>query len=459
MDNIIQHLQSGVELPILEGKDLDSRYIHIWKMGDRLNAKAVCLPKNTEEVAHILKTCNKVGQKIVIHGGLTNLVGSTENHPDDIIVSLEKMNNIEEVDPSSRTMTVQSGVILENVQSAAKENDLFFPLNFGAKGSAQIGGIISNNAGGLRVLRFGMTRALVLGLEVVLPDGTIINSLKKIIKDNSAYDLKQLFVGAEGTLGIVTRAVLKLVEQPRSRVSAMVSLSEYNQVVNLLKFMDGGLAGTLSGFELIWGDTYQMMTSPPATQKPPLPYGQKYYVLIEALGSDQDKDQERLENLLTTAFENEMIVDGTLANTVSDLEWFWTIREDVHVLKSQCNNDHHFDISIPIREIGHTIDSITDQLNQIDGVEKICTFGHVADGNIHYIIGKEDAGDELRKKINNAVYGPLKKLGGSVSAEHGIGVHKKDYLSLCRSDEEIELMKKIKMAIDPNNILNPQNIF
>jgi len=194
-----------------------------------------------------MKLCHKYGQAIIVLGGRTNLVGSTKPRGDELLISLEKMNAIVEVDPASRTMTVEAGVILENIQLSATNSDLMFPLNFGAKGTAQIGGIISTNAGGLRVLRYGMTRKLVLGLEVVLADGTIISSLKKIIKDNSAYDLKQLFIGSEGTLGIVTKAVLRLSEKPSSRTSCMVALSNYEQVVDFLKHIDKGLAGTLSG--------------------------------------------------------------------------------------------------------------------------------------------------------------------------------------------------------------------
>ena len=246
---------------VLTGAALDSRYVHIWKMNDGLSAKALVIPNNTEEVSQIMKLADAHQQKVIVYGGLTNLVGSTETEGDEIVISMEKMNAIEEIDTESRTMTVQAGVILQNVQEMADRNDLLFPLNFGAKGSAQMGGIISTNAGGLRVFRFGMTRTLVLGLEVVLADGSVISSLKKIIKDNSAYDLKQIFIGSEGTLGIITRAVLKLVEKPLSRVSAFVGINEYKQVVSLYKYLDKGLAGKLSAYELMWPETYKACTA------------------------------------------------------------------------------------------------------------------------------------------------------------------------------------------------------
>ncbi|NNE15082.1 MAG: FAD-binding oxidoreductase [Saprospiraceae bacterium] len=441
------------------GEALKERYIHIWKMDQPLSALCAVLPESTEDVSQILKLCHKAKQPIVIHGGLTNLVGNTETNGNEVVVSLEKMNKILEVDVDSRTLTAEAGVILENVQTEAKNNNLLFPLNFGAKGSAQLGGIISNNAGGLRVLRYGMTRNLVLGLEAVLPDGTIISSMKKIIKDNSGYDLKQLFIGAEGTLGIVTKAVLKLVEAPKSRLSAFVGLNDYNNVVAFLKFMDAGFAGILSGYELIWKNTYEVMTSSGSPSKPPLPYNYEYYVLVEILGSDQIKDLEKLETLLEVAFNEHIILDAAIASNASDLNWFWTIREDVHVLTSSTKNDQHFDISLPIPLIGEVINGIREELMAIIDIDKVFSFGHVADGNIHFIIGKHHQSDELIHQINEVIYSKLKAIGGSISAEHGVGVHKKGYLHYCRSESEMALMKILKKSLDPHLLLNRGKIF
>jgi len=443
---------------VLTDTALKERYHHIWQMDKPLNALAYTLPRTTEEVAAIMKTCHALSQPVIVYGGLTNLVGATETNGDEVIISMEKMNAIEEIDPKSRTMTVQAGVILENVQNSAKENDLLFPLNFGAKGSAQMGGIIATNAGGLRVFRYGMTRNLVLGLEVVLADGTVVSSLKKIIKDNAAYDLKQLFIGSEGTLGIITKAVLKLVEAPKSRNSAFVAFNDYDKVIDFLKYMDSGLAGTLSGFELIWKQTYQMMTSSPATVKPPIPHGYEYYVLLESLGSHQENDLTRLQELLESAIKKELILDAVLAQSESDLKWFWTIREDVHIVASQCNHDQHFDISLPIPTIGQVLAAIAKQLHKLPKVNQVHIFGHVADGNIHLIIGKTEQSQELINQINDIIYQPLKALGGSVSAEHGIGLHKKAYLHFCRTTTEIQLMKTLKKALDPKKLLNPQKV-
>jgi FAD/FMN-containing dehydrogenase len=439
---------------VLTESDLKTRFVHIWKMNEPLVAKCVLLPESTREVSEIMKICYAHDQPVVVHGGLTNLVGSTETDPNEAVISMERMNSIEEVDASGRTMTVQAGVILENIINSADENDLLFPLNFGAKGSAQIGGVISANAGGMRVVRYGMTRNLVLGLETVLADGTIINSLKKIIKDNSAYDIKQNFIGSEGTLGIITKAVLRLHEKPVSRNCAFIGVNGYENVVKLLKHMDQGLAGTLSAFELIWKETFIGMTSPPAEVSPPLPYDYEFYVLVESMGGDFEQDQTRMENLLAGAFDNGIIQDAALAGSSTDIELFFRIREDVHTLVSRMKHDQHFDISLPIADIGKTISETSEKLATIPEVDLIYPFGHVADGNIHFMIGKQNESVELKKKIDNVVYSPLKALGGSVSAEHGIGLHKKDYLKLCRTEEEIALMKSLKSTLDSRNILN-----
>lgn len=444
---------------ILVGPQLAERTHHIWATNVPLKAKALVFPKTTKEVSQIMKICDELDQKVVIHGGLTNLVGGTETSSDKLVISLEKMNEIEELDEYSRTITVGAGVILEEVQKAADQKDLLFPLNFGAKGSAQMGGIVSSNAGGLRVLRFGMTRNLVLGLEVVLADGTIINSIKKIIKDNSGFDLKHLFIGAEGTLGIVTRVVLKLVEKPKSRNSLLAGLDDYEDVLKLLKFMDGGLAGTLSGFELMHRNYYNAATTAPSLMKAPLPNEYKYYVLIENLGSDQEKDLLILEQLMEEAFENKLIQDAVIAQGASDLNWLWTIREDVHAAVIRCKYDQHFDISLPTALIGEVTDKIIKELEKLEDVDQVYLFGHVADGNVHFIVGKANDTDMLKDQINDIVYTPLKSIGGSISAEHGIGKHKKKYLSYSRSESEIALMKKLKDLMDPKCLLNDGNIF
>ncbi|MFY0651935.1 MAG: FAD-binding oxidoreductase [Cyclobacteriaceae bacterium] len=443
---------------VLNGDDLKERFFHVWQMNEPVRAKAVILPRTTEDVSNIMKLCHEYDQPVVVHGGLTNLVGSTETNGDEIIISTEKMNQIEEVDEQSRTMTLQSGVILENVHRAAEELGLFFPMTFGSKGSAQMGGVISTNAGGMRVFRYGMTRNLILGLEVVLPDGTVLSSMKKIIKDNSGYDLKQLFVGSEGTLGIVTRAVLKLEEKPTSRNSALIACNDYNNVVSLLKLLDNELAGTLSAFELLWEINYRTMTTPPSPYNAPLPLGYEYYILVEALGIDAEYEKERLEKVLEQALVDGIIEDALVAQSLQNHELFWNLRENVDVLQAQHKFNQYFDISLPIPLIGDYVVETSERIREIDDVDVCYVHGHVADGNIHFHVGKSNYNQSLTDEINEVVYAPLKKLGGSVSAEHGIGLHKKKYLHLCRSEEEIQLMRQLKSTFDPKGILNPGRV-
>lgn len=444
---------------VIIGEQLSERYDHIWHMDKGTQAQAVLLPKTTEEVSEILKICNENKCKVLIQGGLTNLVGSTETKEDEVVISLEKMNAIIELDEESRAITVEAGVILEDIHSATQNKGLLFPLNFGAKGSAQIGGIISTNAGGLRVLRYGMTRQLIIGLEVVLADGTILSNLKKILKDNSGYDLKQLFIGAEGTLGVITKAVLRLQELPSSRCSALVGFSEYSKVIQFLKFADRELAGTLSGYELIWKDTYKILTSPPSLLKPPMAYDYNYYVLIESMGSDQENDQSKMQELLEQAMESELLEDAMLAGSESDLNWFWNIREDVGIIDAQFPYSQHYDVSIPIPSIGSYVNQVRQQLKEKLNISNAFPFGHVADGNIHFIVGKPNDTAELKKAIDDIIYTPLKNLNGSVSAEHGIGLHKKSRLYISKSKEEISIMKSLKQTLDPNNILGAGRIF
>lgn len=445
---------------LIHGDGLLSRYEHIWTMDKPLSALAMVLPKTTEELSAIMKLCHQHKQSVAIHGGLTGLVGATKTDRKELVISLEKMNNIEEIDPISKTITVQAGVVLETIHAELAAHDLMFTLNFGAKGSAQVGGFISTNAGGLRVFRYGMTRDLVLGLEVVLANGTIISSMKKIIKDNSGYDLKQLFIGSEGTLGIITKAILKLVEAPKHRHSAWLAVNSYDNVLALLKYLSSCMDGGLSGYELVWGETFEALTSPPSNVKSPLAYGFPYYVLIEQMSSGlASQNIEQFEDILATALERELIEDGAIAYTAADLEWFWQIREDVQVLISQCDNMQQYDVSIPIPEIGKYVKQTREELLSLPEIDKVFALGHVADGNIHFSLGKSQDSEELKHDINQIIYKPLKALGGSVSAEHGIGFDKKRYLPISRSPEEIEVMKGLKKSLDPFGLLNRGRIF
>ena len=444
---------------IITGDSLKSRFYHIWKTDSSLESICLLLPKNTNEISSILKICHDNNQEVIVHGGLTNLVGSTISNNNQVVISLEKMNKILEVDDLGKTLTCEAGAIIEDLINKAKEKDLLLPLNFGARGSAQIGGAISTNAGGLRVFKYGMTRTLVLGIEVVLPDGTIISSLKKLMKDNSGYDLKQFFIGSEGTLGIVTKAVLRLYQLPKTRYTALAAINNYSKVLELLRFMENKISKNLTGFEMLWNKTYTQMVSDKTVYKKYLPDNYKYYVFIEFMGLDFDSDYNFFENAVMDSLNIGIIEDAVIGKDEKEQLNIWGIREDVAVLAEEKDFDQHFDISIPVDLIGDVIDQIIEKLESIDGVKTIFPFGHIADGNIHFIIGKDSDDEDLKSAINDVIYNATEKINGSISAEHGIGLDKKKYLVKSRSEDEINLMRLIKKSIDPKNILNPGRVF
>ncbi|MGB1611143.1 MAG: FAD-binding oxidoreductase, partial [Flavobacteriaceae bacterium] len=322
----------------------------------------------------------------------------------------------------------------------------------------QVGGIISTNAGGLRVFRYGMTRSWVLGLEVVLPDGTIIENLKTLRKDNSGIDLKQLFIGAEGILGIVTKAVFRLIEKPQTRHSAIFTTKDYSKLLQTLRYFDQTLGARLTGFELLWKNTFLTMTAVDTPYQSPLQTVENYVVFVEVLGKDSGRDVQDLQDACAYGFDQKWIADASFFDTAAAQEECWKIREDVAALEAHAPHNQHFDISIPIDQIGTIVNQIIQQLQSLNGVLGVYPFGHVADGNMHFIVGKRNDGHELSKQINEIVYQPLAAVKGSISAEHGIGLDKKPYLHLSRTQDEIHIMKGLKQLFDPKNILNPGRI-
>ena len=338
---------------IISGENLKSRFYHIWKTDIPLESICLLMPKTTAQVSEIIKVCNENNQEVVIHGGLTNLVGSTKSNETQVVLSLEKMNNIIEVDETSKTITCESGVIIEDLINACKEKELLLPLNFGARGSAQIGGAISTNAGGLRVFKYGMTRNLVMGIEAVLPDGTIISSLKKLMKDNSGYDLKQLFIGSEGTLGVVTKVVLRLYPLPKTRYTSLAVTNDYQKVLDLLKILEDKISNNLTGYELLWNSTYQQMVSEKTIYNKYLPDNFKYYLFIEYMGRDFDNDYKIFEETILECIEDKLIDDAVIGKDEKEQVNIWGIREDVAVLADERKFDQQFDISIPAVSYTH----------------------------------------------------------------------------------------------------------
>ena len=425
---------------------------------EAIQAEIIVRPESTEEVSKILSVCNQAGQPVIVHGGLTGLVYGTRTSPDQLILSLERMNTIEDIDPVGRTLTCQSGVTLQNIQEKAESENMIFPLDLGARGSCSIGGNISTNAGGNRVIRYGMTRDSVLGIEAVTSDGTILSSMNRMIKNNAGYDLKQLFIGTEGTLGIVTRCVLRLREAPISQNTALVGIENFPSIITFLKHIDSGLGGNMSAFEVMWKEFYEMVTNSLDEKSLPLKKNIPYYVLVESMGSDQVKDEEHFESLLQKALEDSVIVDAVLAKSEKERKALWAFRDDVEK-QAQYGPTVMFDVSLPINEMEEYVSKVDLNLQKYWKDFHHIVWGHLADGNLHLVVGTGDLESDTIKKIENSVYEPLELIGGSISAEHGIGLEKKPYLHLSRSEEEINYMKALKDTFDPKGILNPGLIF
>ena len=456
MSDIIKQFESVLDANgILRGEEVCNRAVHVWNDAS-IEALVILRPTTTAQVSEILKICDRANQPVVAHGGRTGLVQSSITVANDVIISLERMNQIEEIDEVGRTMTVQAGVPLQMLQDKAEEAGLFFPVDLGARGSCQIGGNVSTNAGGNRVIRFGMMRDNVLGLEAVLADGTVMSSMNKMIKNNAGYDLKQLFIGTEGTLGVITRMVLRLREAITEDETAFVAFDTFDQVTSFLKYIDRALGGTLSAYEVLWHDYYDLVTSAPATNKPPVEKTRPYYALVESLGSVSER--EKFEAIMIKAMEDGLIADAAVAQSGGDRAAMWAIRDDVEQF-FRYGPPQIFDVSIAIRYIGEYVDEVKQRL-AVQWPDHHCfTFGHIGDGNIHFAITVQNANEEMRRAVEASVYEPLEPHGGSVSAEHGIGLEKKDFLTISRSDTEIALMRRLKHSLDPNGILNPGKIF
>ena len=455
-DAVTAALRSALgEATVLTGADVHGRSAGIWR-SDTIAAKAIVRPTNTEQVATAVRICNEHDQQIVAQGGLTGLVEGCMTGSDDVVISLEKMNHIEEVDELDRTMLVQSGVVLQTIQETAEARNLMFPLDLGARGSCTIGGNIATNAGGNRVIRYGMTREMVLGLEAVLADGTVVSSLNRMIKNNAGYDLKQLFIGTEGSLGIVTRAVLRLREKPAEQATFLVAVRDFERLGRFFKQVDAALGGSLSAFEVMWNNFYKLVTTQPAKQQPPLPQDYAYYVLVEAMGSDNAAAEAALER----ALEDELIADAVLAQNETQRMNLWALRDDVE----QCYNYsplYVFDVSLRLSRMEAYVKEVNARLTAEfpEAQVRNFTFGHMGDGNLHFIVSLGKGAEDGRVAVERCVYEPLAAIEGSVSAEHGVGLEKKAYLAISRNEVEVNLMRQLKLALDPKGLLNAGKIF
>ena len=444
---------------VLIGADVPERNFNDWSTQPPQAPAAVVRPVDAAGVSASLRACGGAGLPVVPQGGLTGLCGGARPEAGWVALSLERMVGIEEIDAASATMTVRAGTPLEAVQRAAADAGFFFALDLGARGSCTIGGNLSTNAGGNRVIRYGMAREMVLGLEAVLPDGTVITSLNKMLKNNAGYDLKQLFIGSEGTLGIITRIVLRLFPKPGCTMSALCAVPDYPAVVRLLGAARRGLGPLLSAFEVMWPDYWQVVTERLGVRSP-VQARSGLYVLVEAQGTDEALDGPRFQAWMERLMEDGLLTDAAVAQSVADTQSFWDLRDACADFFQVLGPHVSYDIGLPVKDMDAYVRRCKPALDErIPGCLSV-HYGHIGDGNMHLVVWLPGAPPEQQPKdaMDEVLYGLVREFGGTVSAEHGIGTAKKRWLGHARSTEEIALMRTIKAALDPQSILNPGKV-
>ncbi|MGZ5040113.1 MAG: FAD-binding oxidoreductase [Usitatibacter sp.] len=441
-------------------------YVVDWRGQYRGKAAAVVKPANTDEVARVVTLLAKEKVAMVPQGGNTSLCGASV--PDDsgtqVVINLSRMNRVRAVDADNNTMTVEAGCVLQNLQEVAAENGRFFPLSLGAQGSCEIGGNLSTNAGGTGVVRYGNTRELVLGLEVVLPDGRVWHGLRGLRKDNTGYDLKHLFVGAEGTLGIITAAVMKLFPKPRSRATAFVAVKDPAAAVALLTRLRETCGERITGYELLSRVCIDLVLEHMPATRDPLPQRHPWYVLVELSDSAAgDALGTLFESSLGEAVEAGFAADAMIAASEAQRDALWQIREDITEAQKLDGVSIKHDVSVPVSRVPDLIARASAVLEERFPGIRIVAFGHVGDGNIHYNCSKSERQEAAAffaeaSKVNHAVYEVVNDLGGSISAEHGLGVLKRDEIRLYKSPLELDLMRSIKRTLDPHGLMNPGKV-
>lgn len=418
---------------------------------------ALLLPRSTDEVSRALALCNEAGQPVVPQGGMTGLAGGAIARADEIALSLARFAGIEEIDEASATMTVRAGTTLQAAQEAASAAGFELGLDLGARGSCQIGGNLATNAGGNRVIQSGTARDQVLGLEAVLASGAVLSSMTKMTKNNTGYDLKQLFIGSEGTLGIITRAVLRLAPPRGQRHTALVALDRYDGAVRLLRFLSARFGNDIGAFEIMWPDFFDFGVSLTTQARSPFATAQPLYALIEHAGLDTTDEGEAFFAALAHALDAGLVRDAVLAQSVADARALWAVRECTAEFPSRMD-PVNFDVSLPIGSIGEFVDECRAALDTRWPSNRSYFFGHIGDSNLHVTVDGHSVPDVAHEDIYGFVYDMLAPYGGSVSAEHGIGLLKRAYLPLTRSAEELAAMRAIKAALDPKGILNPGKV-
>ncbi len=468
IDKFLEQLRQIIDQQYVLTVDQDKEpYLTDWRKRYTGKALAIVLPRTSSEIAKIVQLCASNYISIVPQGGHTGFCGGAtpDQSGNQIILNFKRMNSILEIDEANQTITLEAGCILQNIQEAAAAKGFLFPLSLGAEGSCMIGGNLATNAGGTNVLRYGNTRDLCLGLEVVTAKGKIWNGLKGLRKDNTGYDLRDLFVGSEGTLGIITAAVMKLYPLPISQWTTLVAANDVRSTIALLNLFQKRATSLLTGFEMMTNESLVLTKKHFPQMANPLKGTPPYTVLIEL--SDHESEthvRQLLEDILQEAFESELISDAVIASNLSQANAFWHMREHITLAQAEEGANLKHDITIPLSALDEFM-SVTDTLvrAQYPGV-RIINFGHLGDGNLHYNIAAPEGVDPkefnrlYEKPIHELVYAQVERFRGSISAEHGVGQLKLEGLRAHKGEVAHELMKSVKRALDPQNLLNPHKV-
>lgn len=426
-----------------------------WMHKYKGSSKLLLQPWNTDQVSQILKYCNSRSLAVVPQGGNTGLVGGSVPVFDEVIVSLSSMNKIISFDKVSGILVCEAGCILENIISFLDNEGFIMPLDLGAKGSCQIGGNVSTNAGGLRLVRYGSLHGSVLGVEAVLADGTVLDMLKTLRKDNTGYDLKHLFIGSEGSLGIVTKVAILTPPKLSSVNVALLACKDYNCCQKLLQEAKRKLGEILSAFEFLDSQSMNLVINHLEGARNPLPTLHDFYVLIETTGSDESSDKQKLEAFLLHSMENELISDGVLAQDINQASSFWRLREGITEALMRVGAVYKYDLSIPLENLYNLVEEMRSRLGN---AANVVGYGHLGDGNLHLNISVPQYDDKILSQIEPFVYEWTSKHNGSISAEHGLGLMKANEILYSKSLETVQLMASIKSLLDPNHILNPYKV-
>lgn len=466
---LLQELQSLLgPAHVLAGEDAEP-YALDWRRRYRGRALAVARPGSTEEVAAVLRLCHRHGAPVVPQGGNPGLCGGAT--PDDsgtaVILSTARLNRVRAIDTDNDTITVEAGCVLQAVQEAAEQAGRLFPLSLAAEGSCTIGGNLATNAGGTQVLRYGNARELALGLEVVTAEGEIWNGLRGLRKDNTGYDLRDLYIGSEGTLGVITAATLKLYPLPVARCTALLTLASVDDAVELLSRARAGFGASLTGFELMAADCLQAVLRLFPQQRLPFE-GESlkapWFALLELSDSESEAHaRERFEAVLGAAIEDGLAGDAAIAENLAQSQALWHLRESIPLAEAELGKSVKHDVSIPISSIAHFVRVTNAELQErFPGVRNVI-FGHLGDGNLHYNVARSAGQTEadllaLQPAIYDVVHQSVQAHAGSISAEHGVGQLKRDELPRYKSAVELALMKRIKAALDPRGLMNPGKV-